>query len=120
MPSNTPPSGSSFGDAAHSRPAIERVVLPERLVTATREEWREEVGVRADAAIERAATEGGAEVVLDLRDTREIDVSGLGLLVVVRQRAHDRGLAVRLRGLSPGIRSLLAHTRLDALFLLDE
>lgn len=89
-------------------------------MTATRDEWREAMGVRADAAIDGAVTGGGAEIVLDLRNTREIDVSGLGLLVVVRQRAHDRGVAVRLRRLSAEIRALLAHSRLDALFLLDD
>jgi anti-anti-sigma regulatory factor len=95
-------------------------VLPARLVIATRGDWREDLGARADDAIGRAAAEGRAEIARDLRATVDVDVSGLGLLVVVRQPAHDRGLAVRLLHLAPSIRELLALTRRDELFVFDE
>lgn len=106
-----PPPGPARADA---------IVLPARLVTATRGDWREELGARADAAIERVTGQDGAEIALDLRATVDVDVSGLGLLVVVRQRARDRGVAVRLLHVAPPIRELMALTRLDALFVFDE
>jgi anti-anti-sigma regulatory factor len=111
-------SPSSPSPAADSSAAA--IALPERLVTATRGEWREELGVLAHEAIERAARDGRGEIALDVRATVDADVSGLGFVVAMRQRAFDRGVAVRLLGAAPHIRALLAATRLDALFLFEE
>ena len=121
LSSGTPSSASSPGGQARSpSPPVPAVTLPRRLVTGTRDEWRESLAASADAALAQGVAGGAGEIILDMRDTAELDVSGLGLLVVVRQRARDRGVAVRLRGTSPDIRALLAHTRLDALFLFDD
>lgn len=101
-------------------PSDLRVALPERLVVETRDGWRAKLGELAHAAIDGAVRQGGVEMSLDMRETRELDASGLGFLVAVRQGAFDRGIAVRLIGVAPPIRTLLAATRLEGLFVVDE
>ena len=101
--------------------ALAAVLLPDRLVTATRDAWRDAVLARADETIAVIAERGdGRELGLDLRDAVEIDASGLGLLVLVQKRARERGIAVRLLGATPAIRELLSLTKLDQLFEFGE
>ena len=101
--------------------AVAAVLLPDRLVTATRDAWRDPVLARADETIAALAARGdGRELGLDLRDAVEIDATGLGLLVLVHKRARERGVAVRLLGARPSIRELLALTKLDQLFEFGE
>jgi len=126
------PTSHQDGDARHDgeqsppkhsppvAPSDLRVALPERLVAATRDGWRAKLGEHAHAAIDSAVRQGCVEMALDMRATTELDASGLGFLVAVRQRAFDRGLAVRLVGVAPPIRALLAATRLEGLFVADE
>ena len=114
------PPASAVDDARGAPSPAAPIALPARLVTATRGEWRDDLAARGDAAIEHAAQLRSAEITLDLRDTVEIDASGLGLLVVVRQRARDHGVAVRVLSVATPIRQLLAATRLDRLFFFDE
>lgn len=115
MPDATPTLHQSHPSSA-APPDVATIALPRRLVTATRADWRDAVVAHASAAVRRLASHEGAVVTLDLKETREVDVSGLGVLVVVRQRAHDRGVRVRLLHVSPEIRELLHMTRLEALF----
>ena len=101
--------------------AVAAVLLPDRLVTATRDTWRDAVLARADETIAVLAERGGRpELGLDLRDAVEIDATGLGLLVLVHKRARERGVAVRLLGTTPSIRELLSLTKLEQLFEFGE
>ena len=99
---------------------VPAIVVADRLVTETRAQWRDALGARADEALAGAHAAGRSEIALDLRDTVAVDASGLGLLVLVRQRARERGLAVRLLNVAPPIRELLALTRLAELFVFDD
>jgi hypothetical protein len=47
---------------------------------------------------------------------RDVDASGLGILVLVQKRARERGLSTRLLNTQHNIRSLLALTKLEGLF----
>jgi len=99
---------------------VSPIVVADRLVTETRAQWRDALSARADEALADARAAGRSEIALDLRDTVAVDASGLGLLVLVRQRARESGFAVRLLNVAPPIRELLALTRLAELFVLDE
>ena len=54
--------------------------------------------------------------VIDLRSTKDIDASGLGILVLLQKRAREYGLVTRLVGPSPVVREALRSARLDYLF----
>ena len=56
---------------------------------------------------------------IDLGETREIDASGLGILVQIQKRAREMGVATRLLNPSEPVRRLLSLTRLDSLFELE-
>lgn len=49
-------------------------------------------------------------LVIDLRDLRFMDSSGLGLLVEIRRQALDRGVPLALRGPRQSVRTLLEVT----------
>jgi anti-sigma B factor antagonist len=95
----------------------EEVVIsaPDRLIAENRAEFRS----KALGHIDRAA-EAGAVVVVDLQLTKEIDSSGLGLLVLVEKRSRERGLRTVLRGAGEEVRSMLAVTRLEMLFTIED
>ena len=78
----------------------DRVVLqaPERLVSEHRLEFRRDALER----LSKAAAEGAKRITIDLRDTREVDASGLGVLVLLQKRARENG-----RSLSDEAQSLL-------------
>ena len=88
------------------------LAVPERLTATTRSDFRQ----TALAHIERLAGAASRVIVLDFRDTVEVDASGLGVLVHLRRRARDQGLELRLVNLSVEIRELLTVTRLAPLF----
>jgi len=99
--------------AADDEPLPPTLAVPERLTAATRSPFRE----TALAHLERCAGAAVARVVvLDFRDTVEVDASGLGVLVHLRRRARDQGLELRLANLPTAIRDLLTVTRLAPLF----
>ena len=91
------------------------IIAPVRLIADYRVAFRAE----ALAAIERASTEGH-RVVVDLAETIEIDSSGLGLLVLIEKRAREKGLKTTLRGAGPEVRTLLAVTKLEMLFTMQD
>jgi anti-anti-sigma factor len=92
------------------------LTTPERLVTETRLEFRR----TALEHVERAVQDSAPRIYVDLSATREIDASGLGVLVLLQKRARERMIATRLMNAGPVVRSMLSLTKLDYLFELDD
>ncbi len=88
------------------------LAAPERLVAETRVDFRSAVLEK----LAHAGEGGGGALTIDMTVTRDIDASGLGILVLVQKRARERGIPICLRNPQQQIRSLLALTKLDALF----
>lgn len=84
---------------------------PVRLVAETRVDFR-------SAVLEKLsqAGESRGSLLIDMTETRDIDASGLGILVLVQKRARERGIPICLRNPQQQIRSLLAMTKLEGLF----
>jgi anti-sigma B factor antagonist len=91
------------------------LIAPERLIAATRGEFR----TAALSHIQQLSADTGA-IVIDMRQTVEIDASGLGILVLVQKRAKERGLSTCLRQTPERVRNLLKLTMLDFLFELTD
>ena len=87
------------------------LVAPERLVAETRTEFR----AAALAHLERLDGRDG-HLAIDMQHTRDVDASGLGILVLVQKRAKERGLSTRLHQAPNRVRNLLKLTMLDFLF----
>ena len=94
----------------------EMLEAPVRLVADTRVEFRRAALDHLGRAIER----NDVRVVVDLAQTREIDASGLGVLVLLQKRARERMIATRLKQAPAFIRQMLAWTQLDYLFELED
>lgn len=90
-------------------------IAPERIIAATRGEFRAAVV----AHIERLSPSVGA-ITIDLRETVELDASGLGILVLIQKRAKARGMSTRLRHTPDRVRNLLKLTMLEFLFEFTE
>lgn len=88
---------------------------PTKLVAETRLDFRRAVLSHLDRALERSLT----RVVVDLDDTREIDASGLGVLVLLQKRARERMIATRLMNTPASVKQMLTLTKLDYLFELE-
>ena len=88
------------------------LTTPEQLDAGNRGELRRQ----ALDLIDRAGAAKAKVVTVDLSATRELDASGLGILVLVQKRAREQGMTTRLRGASEPVRRLLVLTRLDYLF----
>ena len=91
------------------------LTAPERLVTETRIEFRR----TALEHVDRAIQDGAPRIYVDLSATREIDASGLGVLVLMQKRARERMIATRLLMARPVVRAMLTLTKLDYLFEMD-
>ena len=91
------------------------LIAPERLISATRGEFR----TMALAHIDHLSADAGV-LVVDLGQTTELDASGLGMLVLIQKRAKERGLATRLRKTPERVRNLLKLTMLEFLFELTD
>lgn len=87
------------------------LVAPESLTAESRLAFRRQ----ALEHLERAGRTQTAYV-LDLRATRDIDASGLGILVLLQKRAREFGIVTRLVGPTPAVREALRGARLDYLF----
>lgn len=96
----------------HSRTTL---LAPERLIAATRGEFR----TTALSVLESADRDSGA-IVIDMSRTAELDASGLGILVLIQKRAKERGLSTHLRQAPERVRNLLKLTMLDFLFELTD
>ena len=94
---------------AMSRPPLR---APRRLVTETRAELRDEALRRLD----ELAGHGATSLTIDLADVADVDIGGIGILVLLQKRAHERGLATRLVNTPVQVERLLALTQLDYLF----
>ncbi len=94
----------------------EVLAAPDRLVTETR------LGFRRAALehVERAAQDSASRIYVDLGATRDIDASGLGVLVLLQKRARERMIATRLLNAGPSVRQMLLLTKLDYLFELED
>ena len=89
---------------------------PERLVTETRLEFRR----AALEHVERAAQDSAPRIYVDLASTRDIDASGLGVLVLLQKRARERMIATRLLHAGAAVKQMLLLTKLDYLFELED
>ena len=88
------------------------VRAPERLVAETRLDFRRVVL----EALERLTLRGASVIEIDLQHTREVDASGLGILVLAQKRAAQAQLTMRLVRVPSEVRRVLELTRLDHLF----
>ena len=88
------------------------LVAPESLGLETREAFREETNALLDEM-----SEGRGRLVIDLSGTRDIDSSGLSVLVMIHRHASDRRQRIALAHLSPELEFLLVLTKLDDLFV---
>lgn len=88
------------------------IQAPSRLVAETRVDFR----CAALDSLERAGDVGAPLLAIDMGETRDVDASGLGILVLVQKRARERGLSTRLLNTQHNVRSLLALTKLEGLF----
>jgi anti-anti-sigma factor len=96
----------------------DRIVLqaPERLVSEHRLDFRRDALER----LSRAATDGARRITIDLRETREVDASGLGVLVLLQKRAREHFLGTCLTNTPPSVRQLLRLTQLENLFEFED
>ena len=91
------------------------IVAPERIIASTRADFR----ALALTHLQQLSADVGA-ITIDLRNTVELDASGLGVLVLIQKRARERGLSTRLRQTPERVRNLLKLTMLDFLFELTD
>jgi anti-anti-sigma factor len=84
------------------------VVLPDAITMNTH--------VAIEAEIDRAISEKGAPIVLDLSHTNNLFSSGLGLLIRVSKRACELNGSMCLVNVSRRIREMLEAVRLDTRF----
>jgi ABC-type transporter Mla MlaB component len=91
------------------------IVAPSHLGMDTRAEFR-----RAAVELLDSFPEGSGRLVVDVSLTRLVDSAGLGTLIMVQQHATARKLAVRLRGVSEELRMLLALTKLEEMFEVEQ
>ena len=88
------------------------LVAPDRLVSETRLSFRS----AALSHLERIAQRQATRLLVDLHNTKDIDASGLGVLVLLQKRARERMIATRLMRAPESVRQLLQLTKLGYLF----
>ena len=98
---------------AMSRPPLR---APRRLVTETRQQLRDD----ALRCLEELVRDGATTLTIDLSDVADVDIGGVGILVLLQKRARDRGLTTRLVHAPVQVERLLALTQLDYLFELED
>lgn len=88
---------------------------PLRLVIDTRSQFR-------DAAVRRLVElpDDEPRLVIDMAGMREIDTTGLNVLMLIQRRAASLRKRVRLQEADPQIRSILELARLADLFEFDD
>lgn len=95
---------------------VQRVITaPAVLGLSTREEFR----LAANDLIDELP-EGQGQLVVDLAATRDVDSSGLGILVLLQRRAAERRVGILLRGVGAELEYLLVLTKLDDLFAFEK
>jgi len=91
---------------------IDALVPPTRLIAETRSEFRK---IALDY-IALAIARGESRVTVDLGATKEIDASGLGILLFVNSRAADQGMTTHLVKVPKDVMALLDLTKLTQIF----
>jgi anti-anti-sigma factor len=95
---------------------IEALIAPPHLDAASRLDFRR----AALEHLERVAQRNETRVVIDLRHTTDIDASGLGVLVLLQKRARERMIATKLLHAPSPVKQMIALTKLDYLFELED
>ena len=91
------------------------LAVPARLTIENRNAFRRELLAWIDDAI----AHGEMDVTLDMRQTEDLDVSGIALLVAVQQRAALHGLKIRVQGANDRVRQMLVVSRITTLFTVE-
>jgi anti-anti-sigma factor len=91
---------------------IDALVPPTRLVAETRSEFRK---IALDY-VALAVARGESRITVDLSGTKEIDASGLGILLFVNSRAADQGMTTHLVSVPKDVMALLDLTKLTQIF----
>ena len=91
------------------------LVAPQHLVAESRHEFRR----AALEHLERVARCGATRLVVDMRHTKEIDASGLGVLVLLQKRGRDLMIATKLLHAPVAVKQMLELTKLDYLFEIE-
>jgi anti-anti-sigma factor len=106
------PTGGSPMQTPKPARSVQVLDAPARLVAATRLDFRK----MALQFVEQVEQLDMPAIVIDMRDTVEIDASGLGILVLVQKRAREVGRSTQIRRASEQVRRVMALTRLEPLF----
>lgn len=94
----------------------EVLIAPPHLDAASRLDFRR----AALEHLERVAQRSEPRVVIDLQHTTDIDASGLGVLVLVQKRAREQMIATKLLHAPASVKQMLALTKLEYLFELED
>ncbi|HEV8411642.1 MAG TPA: STAS domain-containing protein [Gemmatimonadaceae bacterium] len=94
----------------------EVLIAPPHLDAGSRLDFRRAALEHLERVIQRNET----RVVIDLRHTTAIDASGLGVLVLVQKRARERMVATKLLHTPSAVKQMIALTKLEYLFELDD
>lgn len=73
----------------------------------------------ADAQVQNVLSNGARKLVMDLTQVDYSDSAGLGFLVHTYGLLNSQGGSLRVCGLSPRVRSLLAMTKTDSVLPVD-
>jgi anti-anti-sigma factor len=94
----------------------EVLVAPPRLDGGSRLDFRR----AALEHLERVAQRNETRLVIELQHTVEIDASGLGVLVLVQKRARERMIATTLLHAGAPVKQMIALTKLEYLFDIED
>ncbi|MCW8920052.1 MAG: STAS domain-containing protein [Sedimenticola sp.] len=64
--------------------------------------------------------QGAGQLIVDLEQVRDVDSSGLVLLLEVQERAQQRGVNVRFRALSDDLLGIARLSNVENLLLVEE
>jgi anti-anti-sigma factor len=96
----------------------EVLIAPPRLDSGSRLDFRRAALEHLERVVQRNET----RVVIDLRHTTDIDASGLGVLVLVlvQKRVRERMIATKLLHAPASVKQMIALTKLEYLFELED
>ncbi|MEQ8822136.1 MAG: STAS domain-containing protein [Sumerlaeia bacterium] len=92
-------------------------LLPPRILTVSRRRLRRDRARVLRTHVDRAIGENRPHLVLDLEGVDFVDSGFLGAMVEALKHLRERGGDLRIRGAGREVRTLLALTGLDRLFL---
>jgi anti-anti-sigma regulatory factor len=91
------------------------LAVPAHLTIENRDDFRRALLAWIDDAI----AHGETDVALDMRETEDLDISGIALLVAVQQRAALHGLKLGIQGANDRVRQMLIVSRIATLFTVE-